>query len=65
MVLSGGGESDDGFMAHCIESPPGCEGTEETGCAEESEIPEEAGSTNASVGDGDLGVKTKENKGEE
>jgi hypothetical protein len=65
VVLSGGGESDDRFMAHCIESPLGCEGTEETDCAEESEIPEEAGSTNDSVGDGDPGLKTKENKGEE
>jgi hypothetical protein len=57
VVPSGGEESDDGFMAHCTESPLRCEATDETDCAEESESPEEAGSTESSVGDGDAGLR--------
>jgi len=55
----GGEGSDDGFMAHCTEFPLSCEATNETDFAEESESPEEAGSSEDSVGDGDAGLRIR------
>jgi len=46
-------------MAYCTKSPLSCEATKETDCAKESENPEEAGTTEDSVGDGYAGLRRR------